>query len=270
LSDRDRELKPNAAGSNPDGPAPYVQHPADTQQCPNCGLFDDGDAQFCDQCGYGLTDDARNGMVVDNGGDTAQPWDTLQCPSCGRMNAPDAIWCDQCGSSIPSSAYAAQANAAPVSSSGRWPEGSPAARRAWLEDHNRAEGIGPGASLISRLAAADDRLAVAEGDESRAADEFREARADWLACNPGVPPEVACDPEVIAGRTLIPADRHTLVGMYDAENTWHRALQAADEARAARNRLLPEYERSGLNAPVHPLTLDPDPDGLSPSDRSRW
>lgn len=276
MSARDRELKPNAAGSNPDGPAPYVQRPDDTEQCPNCGLFDDGDAQFCDQCGYALTDDARSGMVVDNGGDTAQPWDTLQDPSCGRMNAPDAIFCDQCGRAIPSSAYAAQANGAtdiggqPVSSAGRWPGGSPAARRAWLDDHGRAMGTGSSGGLIEELARADDQLAVAEGDESRAADSYRAARADWIERNPGVPPEVSCSAETLAYRTLTPDDRHVLSRMYDAENTWERARQAADEARARRNSLLPSYEADRLSATQHPLLSDPDPDGLSPSDRARW
>jgi Double zinc ribbon len=112
MSDRDRELRPNAAGSNPDGAAPYRQHPGDTLQCQNCALFNQDDAQFCRECGYGLSPAALAGHVDKQAPDNPQPWETLQCPSCGRMAAPDSVFCDQCGCAIPSSAYAGQANGA--------------------------------------------------------------------------------------------------------------------------------------------------------------
>lgn len=69
-------------------PEPYHADADETVQCPNCGLMDDTDASFCDQCGYKLTPTEAY---------SPEPDEVVQCPSCDLMNAPDASYCDQCG-----------------------------------------------------------------------------------------------------------------------------------------------------------------------------
>jgi hypothetical protein len=47
------------ARKQPDGgagyqPQPYQAEPEDTVMCPNCRLYNDPDAKYCDQCGFDL------------------------------------------------------------------------------------------------------------------------------------------------------------------------------------------------------------------------
>jgi hypothetical protein len=156
-----------------------------------------------------------------------------------------------------------------VSSSGRRPDTSLRVRAQFLASLE-ASGRSPASpdGLIERLGAADDQLAICEHDESRAADVYRQCRADWLERNEGTDPELATSAAMHAQRSLTPGDRHCLALMYAAEVTWDRARAACELARTRRNTLLAAYDR--LSDPLHPLTFDDEPDGLSPSDRSRW
>lgn len=80
--------------------AEYTRKPGEDVQCPNCDLYNDLDATFCDQCGQLLPGGPQAPYVDDQDAD-----DMLTCPSCGLKDDTDAIFCDQCGHSIPQIAY---------------------------------------------------------------------------------------------------------------------------------------------------------------------
>jgi hypothetical protein len=137
-----------------------------------------------------------------------------------------------------------------------------------LESPERSQGSPASPDgLIERLGVADDALAVCESELAGAADLYRQARSDWLEINEGTDPELATAADMIAQRHLDPGARHVLAQLYRAESTQDAADRAVERARARRDTLLAAYDR--LSDPVHPLTFDPEPDGLSPSDLTR-
>lgn len=105
-------------------PIPYRVDADEAVTCPNCGLKNDNDARYCDQCGTeleGRTDvqpEVPNPAVIPDseGGNadgsetvpltpqtyTPAPYnpeadETVQCPTCQKLNDPDAKYCDQDG-----------------------------------------------------------------------------------------------------------------------------------------------------------------------------
>lgn len=88
--------------TRPEGAEPYRRRPGENVQCPDCGGYNEADANYCDQCGAQLPDsafpDGREPYQRDAG-------ETVQCPSCDRWNEPDAVFCDQCGAQLPELAY---------------------------------------------------------------------------------------------------------------------------------------------------------------------
>lgn len=98
----ERAAMADPVSGRPEGPEPYTRRPGEDVQCPDCGAFNDADANYCDQCGAQLPDSAF--------ADGRQPYDRkpgedVQCPACSRFNMPDAVYCDQCGAALPPSAY---------------------------------------------------------------------------------------------------------------------------------------------------------------------
>lgn len=69
-------------------PVSYHADSDETLACPECGLMNDTDAKFCDQCGNRLNGEAPYRQDDD---------ETVFCPTCGLMNDTDARYCDQCG-----------------------------------------------------------------------------------------------------------------------------------------------------------------------------
>jgi HK97 family phage major capsid protein/HK97 family phage prohead protease len=124
-------------GSAPDtgtGPEDYRRRPGENVQCPDCGAYNEADANFCDQCGIQLPDSAFP--------DGRQPYqrtagETVQCPACARFNEPDAAYCDQCGAPLPDSAYEGSP-AMPGGSDAM--EGADASRAASAARHEPAAG----------------------------------------------------------------------------------------------------------------------------------
>lgn len=88
--------------TRPDGAQPYRRHTGEDVRCPDCGDYNEADANYCDQCGAQLPDSAfpegRQPYTRDAG-------ETVECPSCDRWNEPDAVFCDQCGARLPATAY---------------------------------------------------------------------------------------------------------------------------------------------------------------------
>jgi HK97 family phage prohead protease len=72
-------------------PAPYAVDGNDVAACPACGLLNDADARYCDQCGAGMT--PTKDYTID--GD-----ETVACPVCGNMAEHDSKVCDQCGAQL--------------------------------------------------------------------------------------------------------------------------------------------------------------------------
>lgn len=95
---------PTGGNGTPYQPAPYSADPDETVTCPACGLMDDTDAAFCDQCGAALT------PTTDY---TADADEIVGCPACGLMNSGDAAFCDQCGIPLTGRTDVAVAQAAP-------------------------------------------------------------------------------------------------------------------------------------------------------------
>lgn len=89
--------------ARPEGAEPYRRRTGENVQCPDCGDYNEADANYCDQCGDQLPDsafpDGRDPYARDAG-------ETVQCPSCDRWNELDAVFCDQCGAQLPELAYA--------------------------------------------------------------------------------------------------------------------------------------------------------------------
>lgn len=80
-------------------PAPYAAEPDETVVCPNCGLLDAPDAQFCDQCGFKLAGAA--GVVVNPDGPPDAPA-VAAIPACKTCNDTGSIRdgnvkCPDCG-----------------------------------------------------------------------------------------------------------------------------------------------------------------------------
>lgn len=87
-------------------PKPYNRMDDENIQCPDCGKFNDEDAQNCDQCGVKLAglfiveqSDGCDGMYTP-APYMADPDECVQCQKCGLMNADDARCCDQCGANL--------------------------------------------------------------------------------------------------------------------------------------------------------------------------
>jgi HK97 family phage major capsid protein len=102
LGVRAAQLREAARAARASGAEPYQRHAGEDVQCPDCGCFNEADANYCDQCGIQLPDsafpDGRQPYQRDPGED-------VQCPACERYDMPDAIFCDQCGAQLPASAY---------------------------------------------------------------------------------------------------------------------------------------------------------------------
>jgi hypothetical protein len=113
---------------------------------------------------------------------------------------------------------------------------SPAARRAYLAGlDEQAERLGRqpprGDDFLARLAAAEDRLALADADWDAAARAAADARADL----PGW--------EHAHARYLNPDERHRYVVMLGAEEGLRQAEQAYHSARSRLNQMLATYEQ---------------------------
>lgn len=76
-------------------PQAYTKHADELVTCPSCGLANDSDARYCDQCGNDL-------LLVGWRPATyhVDPDETVTCPTCGLMNDLDASFCDQCGTAF--------------------------------------------------------------------------------------------------------------------------------------------------------------------------
>lgn len=92
----------DGTAARPDGAEAYRRRPGEDVQCPDCGAYNEADANYCDQCGDQLPDSA---FPSGRQGYQKMAGETVQCPACGRYNEPDAVYCDQCGAALPESAY---------------------------------------------------------------------------------------------------------------------------------------------------------------------
>lgn len=100
---------PKAAAGDAKGYAPVAYERQDeTVGCPNCNLFNDPDASYCDQCGQmlagredvGGSDGSQDGEPYDPIPYRRDPGENVQCPECGLYDDLDASYCDQCGTQL--------------------------------------------------------------------------------------------------------------------------------------------------------------------------